>query len=44
MSFSPQEVEKIYNQLPCGYHSLDEKGIFVYINNIELQMLGYSRE
>ncbi|MGK7949032.1 MAG: PAS domain S-box protein [Xenococcaceae cyanobacterium] len=44
MNSSSQEPEKIYNQLPCGYHSLDKNGNFVRINDIELQMLGYSRE
>ncbi len=36
--------EELCNNLPCGYHSLDKHGIFVYINDTELQMLGYSRE
>ncbi len=44
MNSSSQEPEKIYNQLPCGHHSLDKNGNFVSINDIELQMLGYSRE
>lgn len=34
---------ELYNNLPCGYHSLDQKGNLVQINDIELQMLGYSR-
>ena len=41
MNYFPKEL---YNNLPCGYHSLDKNGIFVYINDTELQMLGYSRE
>ena len=36
--------EELYNNLPCGYHSLDKNGRFVRINDTELQMLGYSRE
>ena len=36
--------EELYNNLPCGYHSLDKNGSFVRINDTELQMLGYSRE
>lgn len=42
-SFS-QELEELYNQAPCGYHSLDSEGKFIRINDTELQMLGYSRE
>lgn len=39
-----EEIEDIYNNAPCGYHSLDDKGVFVRINNTELLWLGYSRE
>jgi PAS domain S-box-containing protein len=38
------EVEDLYNNAPCGYHSLDGEGMIVTINNTELQWLGYSRE
>jgi PAS domain S-box-containing protein len=38
------EVEDLYNNSPCGYHSLDENGIVVRINDTELKMLGYRRE
>jgi PAS domain S-box-containing protein len=38
-----QEVEDLYNHAPCGYHSLDEDGVFVRINDTELQWLGYRR-
>jgi PAS domain S-box-containing protein len=38
------EVEDLYNNAPCGYHSLDSEGKIVNINNTELQWLGYSRE
>lgn len=37
------ELDDLYNNAPCGYHSLDENGIFVRINNTGLQWLGYSR-
>jgi PAS domain S-box-containing protein len=36
-------VEDLYNRAPCGYHSLDERGVFVAINDTELQWLGYTR-
>jgi PAS domain S-box-containing protein len=38
------EIEDLYNNAPCGYHSLDENGVFVRINNTELKWLGYERE
>ncbi|UZQ56072.1 PAS domain S-box protein [Trichothermofontia sichuanensis B231] len=38
------EVEDLYNNAPCGYHSLDAEGRIVQINDTELQWLGYTRE
>jgi PAS domain S-box-containing protein len=38
---SVAEFEELYNNAPCGYHSLDATGKFVRINRTELQMLGY---
>jgi PAS domain S-box-containing protein len=38
------EWQQLYDQAPCGYHSLDANGVFVRINQTELNMLGYSRE
>jgi CheY-like chemotaxis protein len=38
-----KELEDLYNNAPCGYHSLDANGIFVRINDTELQWLGYSQ-
>jgi PAS domain S-box-containing protein len=38
------ELEELYNQAPCGYHSLDKNGVFVRINDTELKMLGYGRD
>ena len=38
-----REVEDLYNNAPCGYHSLDGKGRIININNTELQWLGYTR-
>jgi PAS domain S-box-containing protein len=35
------EFEELYNNAPCGYHSLDRNGNFLRINRTELQMLGY---
>ncbi len=39
-----QQAQALYNQAPCGYHSLNVDGVFVAINDTELQWLGYSRE
>jgi PAS domain S-box-containing protein len=39
-----KEIEDLYNNAPCGYHSLDANGMFVRINDTELSWLGYTRE
>jgi PAS domain S-box-containing protein len=41
---SAEEIEDLYNNAPCGYHSLDQNGVFVRINDTELRWLGCSRE
>ncbi|MBZ0278652.1 MAG: PAS domain S-box protein, partial [Anaerolineae bacterium] len=38
------EVADLYNNAPCGYHSLDANGLIVRINDMELKWLGYTRE
>lgn len=40
LSFS----ENLYNDAPCGYHSVNTDGVYVSINDIELRWLGYSRK
>ena len=35
------EVADLYNNAPCGYHSLDTNGVFARINDTELHWLGY---
>lgn len=37
------EVEDLYDHSPCGYHSLDEAGLVVRINDTELGWLGRTR-
>ena len=37
-------VQDLYNNAPCGYHSLDRDGTFVQMNDTELAWLGYARE
>jgi len=41
---SAQEIHDLYNLAPCGYHSLDKNGLFVRINDTELEWLGYKRD
>lgn len=41
---SADEIEDLYDNAPCGYHSLDQDGVFVRINNTELKWLGYTRD
>ncbi|HXE76052.1 MAG TPA: PAS domain-containing sensor histidine kinase [Candidatus Xenobia bacterium] len=38
------EISDLYNNAPCGYHSLNPDGVFVRINDTELKWLGYRRE
>ena len=38
------ELRDLYNNAPCGYHSLDKDGFFVAMNETELTWLGYTRE
>lgn len=37
-------ITDLYNSAPCGYHSLDENGVYVEINDTELNWLGLTRE
>ena len=37
-------IKDLYDHAPCGYHSLDETGTFVQINETELAWFGYRRE
>lgn len=37
-------VQDLYNNAPCGYHSIGPDGIVLLINDTELAMLGYTRE
>jgi PAS domain S-box-containing protein len=38
------ELADLYHNAPCGYHSLDNDGRFVSVNDTELAWLGYTRE
>ncbi|MCL7942917.1 diguanylate cyclase [Marinobacter sp. ATCH36] len=39
-----RELTDLYQQAPCGYHSLNEHGVITRINNTELRWLGYSAD
>lgn len=39
-----RQLLDLYNNAPCGYHSIDAEGTFVRINDTALQWLGYDRE
>lgn len=39
-----EEIEDLYNNAPCGYHSLSPDGTFLRMNDTELRWLGYSRD
>lgn len=41
---SREELDDLYNNAPCGYHSLDKNGMIIRMNGTELRRLGYSRE
>ena len=41
---SAAEIEDLYNNAPCGYHSLDKDSVIVKINDTELAWLGYARD
>ena len=38
------EIHDLYNNAPCGYHSVDENGTFIRMNDTELSWLGYTRD
>jgi|GEM_PF-4757874 len=41
---SVADFADLYNNAPCGYHSLDVRGRYISVNDTELNMLGYTRE
>ena len=41
---SMEDARDLYENAPCGYHSIDDNAIFLSINNTELKWLGYVRE
>jgi PAS domain S-box-containing protein len=41
---SEAELEDLYHNAPCGYHSLDAEARFIRVNDTELAWLGYRRD
>ncbi|HYP47148.1 MAG TPA: ATP-binding protein, partial [Thermoleophilaceae bacterium] len=41
---SNERVKDLYDNAPCGYHSVDADGVFVEMNETELAWLGYSSD
>jgi diguanylate cyclase (GGDEF)-like protein/PAS domain S-box-containing protein len=41
---SSEQIRDLYNNAPCGYHSLDVDGICVRVNDTQVNWLGYARE
>ena len=39
-----QEMEDLYQNAPCGFHSVDRNRLILKINDTELKWLGYQRE
>jgi len=38
------QIRDLYNTAPCGYHSLDENGVYAQVNDTELGWMGRTRE
>ncbi len=38
------EISDLYNNAPCGYHSLAPDGTVLAVNDTELNLLGYARD
>ncbi|HEY9627288.1 MAG TPA: PAS domain S-box protein [Coleofasciculaceae cyanobacterium] len=43
LKYGADEIQDLYENAPCGYHSLDSEGRIVRINDTELRWLGYER-
>jgi PAS domain S-box-containing protein len=39
-----EEIRDLYDNAPCGYHSLDRNGVFVEINKTMMEWLGYKNK
>ena len=39
-----KEILDLYDNAPCGYHSLDAEALIIQMNDTELEWLGYTRD
>ncbi|MDF2455609.1 MAG: domain S-box protein [Cytophagaceae bacterium] len=39
-----KDTQDLYDNAPCGYHSLDANGVFLQVNNTMCEWLGYTKE
>ncbi len=39
-----EQVRDLYDNAPCGYHSVDQDGVLVAVNRTELRWLGYGAD
>lgn len=44
LQISSNRIFDLYNNAPCGYHSIGFNNLYLDINDVELKWLGYSRE
>jgi PAS domain S-box-containing protein len=44
MTERSESVLDLFNNAPCGYHSINAEGIVIEVNDTELKWLGYKRE
>ncbi|HWD38252.1 MAG TPA: ATP-binding protein [Fimbriimonas sp.] len=44
LASAAQQIQDLYDQAPCGYHSLGPDGTVILMNETELRWLGYTRE
>lgn len=44
LKIASEEIKDLYNNAPCGYHSLDGNGIVVEMNETWLEWIGYDRD
>lgn len=42
LAASAHQIRDLYDNAPCGYHSLDPSGVVVHINATQLAWIGYS--
>ena len=44
LSRASEEIKGLYNEAPCGYHSLNGDGMIIEINKTWLEWIGYKRD